>query len=384
MTSPQTTTQVANKLIPFARLAYAAAHVVTTPDYKFDPEKSASIEDIDWNRTLEFRRYLWSLGLGVAEAMDTAQRSLLGWEIASELIHRTLADAKAHRTEVAWTETIAGAGTDGISTAEPTLTQLIDEYVRQGEFIQSRGGTLMLLATPHLPRMRASESQYAEVYREVSRQLEPQLFVHWLGPMFAANLAGYFPGNSFWRIMHENAGRMRGVKLSMLDDQMEIDMRRRLRADAQIVLTGDDFNYAALVKGDASIDGEPRITISNRSFPAGDFSHALLGIFDAIAPLASDALGALSRGDIAGYDKLMNPTLSLARLIFEPPTENYKAGVVFLAYLNGHQDHFTLLGGLESARTKEHYAKVLRLAEFCGVLRDPDDARRRAEKILNH
>lgn len=366
-----------------ARLAYAAAHVVTTPDYRGDDSRPIAPSDIDWDRTLAYRRYLWSLGLGVAEAMDTAQRNLLGWKIASELIYRTLTDAKAKRSELHWTETIAGAGTDGLTKNDPTMAELIDEYVRQGAYIQSHGGTVMLLATPHMPRLYPSESQYAELYREVSRQLEPPIFLHWLGPMFAANLAGYFPGSSFWRIMSENTGRIRGVKLSMLDEAMELDMRRRLRANEQIVLTGDDFNYANLIRGDGSATGEPAIEIKGRRFPTGDFSHALLGIFDAIAPVAARALDRLSKKDADAYSRLMDPTIPLARLIFEAPTENYKAGVVFLAYLNGHQDHFTLLGGLERRRSPEHYREVLRLAEDCGVLHDPKEAHRRAAAVLS-
>lgn len=360
------------------RIAYAAAHVVR----KKDADAERPIRDqIDWDATIAFRRHLWSLGLGVAEAMDTAQRSLLGWGAASELIERTLGEANATRKNYAWPEVIAGAGTDGLETQTPSLAQIIDEYVRQGAFIQSRGGTVILLATPLMPRLFPREEDYVEVYRRVADQLRPPVFVHWLGEMFAANLRGYFPGDSFTRIMEENAGRIAGVKLSLLDEQREVEIRRRLRANGQIVLTGDDYNYSRLILGEGGRGGAPFIRLGGKDFPTGDFSHALLGIFDAIAPVASRALDHLTRGETEKYSELMDATIPLARLIFEPPTENYKAGVVFLAYLNGHQDHFTMLGGLEKARSRAHYEEIARLAGECGVIADRGEARRRMEAI---
>ncbi|MBI1784594.1 DUF993 family protein [Candidatus Sumerlaeota bacterium] len=363
-----------------SRAAFAAAHIVAKLGVS---DKLPPPEQIDWDSTLAFRRYLWSLGLGVAEAMDTAQRSLLGWEAASELIARTLAEARSGAESYPWPEVIAGAGTDGISPqSNPTFSQLVDEYVRQAQFIQSRGGTVMLLSSPFIPRLFPGSSRYVELYTEVTRQLDGPLFIHWLGPMFAPELEGYFPENSFWTIMDSNAEKIAGVKVSLLDESLETQIRLRLLPNRQIVLTGDDYHYPSLILGKpAALDGPP-IRIGSREFPIGDFSHALLGIFDAIAPVAAKALEHLALGDQAAYLSLMNGTRALAELIFQFPTYLYKAGVVFLAYLNGHQDHFSLLGGLHQARPIEHYIQVFRLAAACGALRDPPEARRRMLHIL--
>ena len=356
-----------------SRLAYAAAHVAIKPVY--DARESAGDQDllnaIDWEATLAFRRYLWSLGLGVAEAMDTAQRSSLGWSVASELIARTLEAARAGSRAGKWTETIAGAGTDGLTAEESTIGELASEYIRQGRFIQERGGTVMLLASPVAARCLSGPSQYVQLYTEVCRELDGPIFLHWLGPMFDSRLEGYFPGESLFQIMERNAGVIRGVKLSLLDDAFELETRRRLRPSGQVVLTGDDYHYSKLILGEGTAAGERTLDIGGHEFPIGDFSHALLGAFDAIAPVAAKALQCLARGDEAGYTNLMAPTELLSRKIFEPPTECYKAGVVLLAYLNGHQDHFGLLDGLERRRSPEHYLEVFKLANRCGALRDP-------------
>ncbi len=378
-----------------SRLAYAAAHVVVRKDKSREAEgkgKSAA-ETIDWGATLNFRKHLWGLGFGVAEAMDTAQRDLLGWDAASELIALTLAEACDSRKwgQAAaslqpvpiFAEVIAGAGTDGLPNAKPeSLSQVISEYVHQGEFIQSRGGTVILLASPLMPKWFGRAEDYIELYTQVSRLLDPPLFVHWLGEMFAPSLAGYFPDDSFFRIMDANADRIRGVKISLLDKNFEIEARRRLRPNGQIVLTGDDFHYPELILGDGSAGGGEIFEVHGRQFPIGDFSHALLGIFDPIAPVAAEALRALDAGNIQRYSDLMEKTRPLALKLFEPPTSCNKAGVVFLAYLNGHQDHFALLGELERKRDKSHYAEILQLAEQAGVLTDLAEARRRFHALV--
>lgn len=394
------------------RLAYAAAHVVRRAGVAGDSRDP--LEAIDWPATLAFRHRLWSLGFGVAEAMDTAQRDVLGWRAASELLDRTLADARRlereHDQAVAaspggvhpprpWPEVMGGAGVDGLPPGEPTFAALVDEYVRQGTFIQERGGSVILLANAWMPRLFPEPARYAELYREVARQLRPPLFVHWLGEMFAPALAGYFPDDSFFRVMEENADRIRGVKLSLLDEAFEISARRRLRPFGQVVLTGDDYNYPRLILGEgepgasgwASNDsngssGDPNpattLEIRGRSFPAGDFSHALLGVFDAIAPVAARALNDLARGDVAGYRRLMEGTEPLGRALFEPPTSRYKAGVIFLAWLNGFQDRFAALGDLHLERSPEHYVRVFELAANCGALLDPASARERMLRFL--
>lgn len=361
-----------------ARLAYAAAHVVTKPEMPvgFTGRGTELAQWIDWDRTMAFRRYLWSLGLGVAEAMDTAQRNQIGWDIAAELLDRTLAEAR--KGDFAWPEVMGGAGTDGLAaTDKPTLSAMVDEVVRQANFIQSRGGSVILLATPLMPKHFPRDADYVEFYSQIARQLKPPVFLHWLGEMFLADLKGYFPGNSFYEIMDRNAGVIKGVKLSLLDDAMEIEMRGRLRENSQIVLTGDDYHYTDLIVGDGTTGGSPYLEVHGRKFPTGDFSHALLGIFDAIAPAASRALGLLAGGDAEGCRRMMGATEELARVIFEPPTQFYKAGVVFLAYLNGHQDHFALIGGLERERSHEHYSQVYELAKVAGVLCDANEAERR-------
>jgi len=368
-----------------ARLAYAAAHIAVKPGYDAlaSGGESDLLDAIDWDATLAFRRYLWSLGLGVAEAMDTAQRSSLGWSVASELIERTLEAARAGSDAGQWTETIAGAGTDGLIGEEATISELALEYIRQGRFIQERGGTVMLLASPIVARCLSDESQFVQLYTEACYGLDSPVFIHWLGPMFDSRLEGYFPGESFFEIMERNAGVVRGVKLSLLDDAFEIQVRRRLQPFGQVVLTGDDYHYTNLIAGEGPDGGEQTLDIGGREFPIGDFSHALLGAFDAIAPVAAKALQCLALGDGAGYKKLMAPTEPLSRKIFEPPTECYKAGVALLAYLNGHQNHFGLIDALERQRSPEHYLEIFKLANACGALRDPAAAAKRFAAVLD-
>ena len=129
--------------------------------------------------------------------------------------------------------------------------------------------------------------------------------------------------------------------------------------------TGDDLNYAELIAGDEL-----------------GYSDALLGIFDAIAPAAAAALGALARGDTTSFHEILNQTVPLSRHIFKAPTRFYKTGVVFMAYLNGLQNHFTMVGGQESTRSTVHLAELFRLADAAGLLADPDTASARMRTVM--
>lgn len=362
--------------VRFNRLAYAAAHVVAKR-VAGDPPKSV-LDAVDWDATLRFRRYLWSQGLGIAEAMDTAQRELLGWEASAHLLDQTLRAAAGQPDR----RVIGGAGTDSLTTADPTLAQIIDAYAFQAEYIHARGGRVILFPTAHLPRRFPDPRSYVDVYRNVSRQVSKPVFVHWLGDMFAPALRGYFPGTSFWDLMADNP-QILGVKLSLLDQAAETSIRARLAGQGQIVLTGDDFNFPALIRGSERQLSPGAFTFEGERYPLGDYSHALLGIFDGIAPVASAALAHLAKGEYADYERLMAPTAPLSRHIFGNPTPYYKAGLVFLAYLNGHQEHFHLLGDLERARDILYYSELFRLAHGAGVLSNPLEAYGRFRPILN-
>jgi hypothetical protein len=197
------------------------------------------------------------------------------------------------------------------------------------------------------------------------------VIIHWLGDMFDPALAGYWGSadldsamGTAVAIINDNAAKVDGVKISLLDKDREIAMRRRLKQGV-LMCTGDDFNYAELIAGDEQ-----------------GFSHALLGIFDSIAPAASAALTQLAGGDVEAFREILAPTVPLSRHIFRAPTRFYKTGVVFMAYLNGHQDHFTLVGGQESARSTLHLAELFRLADAAGLLRDPEQAISRMRAVL--
>lgn len=361
---------------PFNRIVYAAAHVVALPTRDTHPPRLA--DAIDWDATLRFRHHLWSLGFGIAEAMDTAQREVLGWDTSAQLLDMTLrAAAKQPGRRV-----IGGAGTDHLTAAAPSLAQIIDAYVFQAEYIHARGGRVILFPTALLPQRYPEPRHYVEVYRSVSRQVSKPVFVHWLGDMFAPPLKGYFPGTSFWDLMADNP-QILGVKLSLLDQALEESIRARLAGQGQIVLTGDDFHFPALIRGRERKLASAHFEYEGTRYPLDDYSHALLGIFDGIAPVASRALVCLAAADGAGYERLMAPTVPLSRHIFRDPTRFYKAGLVFLAYLNGHQDHFHLLDSLERERDILHYAELFRLAHGAGVLNDPPDAYARFRPILD-
>jgi Protein of unknown function (DUF993) len=361
----------------FDRIAYAAAHIVAQPPGSGAPRDPRDPGAVDWEATLRFREHLWRLGFGIAEAMDTAQREVLGWENAARLLAMTLAAAKA----VPGRLVLGGAGTDHLATATPSLTQLIDAYVLQAETIHAQGGRAILFPTAHLPARFPQPEHYVTVYRAVSEQVSRPVFVHWLGEMFAPALAGYFPQDSFWRIMADNP-KLLGVKVSLLEQAREEEMRRRLGRQGQVVLTGDDFNYPPLILGTPKPLAEGALEFEGRTYPLGDHSHALLGIFDGIAPVASRALAALAAGDAAACERLLAPTVPLARKVFGAPTRFYKAGLVLLAYLNGHQAHFHLLEDLERERDPQHCVELFKLADRAGALADPAAACERLQPLL--
>src|SRR5437879_4995277 len=347
------------------RVAFSAAHVVADPLAALDPWLTAAI---DWDRTIAFREHIWELGLGVAEAMDTAQRGMgLDWPTSLELITRSVAAAKRRGALV-----FSGAGTDHLAVEDAkTIDDVIRAYEEQISAVEKVGGRIILMASRALAKLGRNADDYAKVYDHVLSQVREPVIIHWLGDMFDPALTGYWGTNDLDKamdtavaIINGNAAKIDGVKVSLLDKQREIDMRRRL--DKRIKMyTGDDFNYAELIAG----DGE-------------GFSHALLGIFDAIAPAASYALSRLAAGDEAGFHDVLGPTVPLSRHIFKAPTRFYKTGVVFMAYLNGHQDHFTMVGGQESTRSTLHLAELFRLADKAGLLANPELATRRLKAVL--
>jgi hypothetical protein len=347
---------------PFNRAVFAAAHVVADPLADVDPWLSPAV---DWDRTLAFRRYLWSLGLGVAEAMDTAQRGMgLDWPMALELARQTAASAEG--------PFVCGCGTDQLDpSAARSLDDVIAAYEEQMEAIEALGGRIVLMASRALARVAPDSDAYARVYKRLLRQAKQPVVLHWLGPMFDPELAGYWGCANFQPAMEvvlgiiaANRDKVDGIKVSLLDASREISMRSRLPRGVRMY-TGDDFNYVGLIEG----DGEHH-------------SDALLGAFAAAAPAASAALARLEAGDVAGYRSILTPTEPLSRHIFAAPTRFYKTGVVLLAYLNSHQDHFTMVGGLESARSTLHLADIFRLADRANLLVDPDIAISRMKAVL--
>jgi hypothetical protein len=351
---------------PFNRVAYAAAHVVADPLAEQDPWLDAKI---DWERTIAFRQHLWSLGLGVAEAMDTAQRGMgLDWPTSLELIRRSLDAAE----DVPGALIASGAGTDHLEAGPGiTIDQVIRAYEEQCAAIEKLGGQIILMASRALTKAARSPDDYAKVYGRILGQVKQPVIIHWLGEMFDPALAGYWGNADHYKAMDTavgviaaNAAKVDGVKVSLLDKEKEIALRRRLPKGVRMY-TGDDFNYAELIAGDAQ-----------------GYSDALLGIFDAIAPAAAAAFGALTRGDAKTFHDILAPTVPLSRHIFKAPTRFYKTGVVFMAYLNGLQDHFTMVGGQESARSTLHLAELFRLADAAGLLLDPGQAAARMRRAL--
>jgi hypothetical protein len=348
---------------PRTRIAFAAAHVVGDPLAPGDPDGPAQL---DWDATLAFRRHLWSHGFRVAEAMDTAQRGMgLDWPATQELIRRSVAEAKAVGGGIA-----AGAGTDHLAPGAD-LGQVRRAYEEQCAFVEGAGAQVILMASRALAAAATAPDNYAEIYGAILGGLREPAILHWLGPMFDPALEGYWgdgdldtAAETMLAIIAANRGKVDGVKVSLLDHERELALRRRL-PDGVRLYTGDDFNYPELIRGDEQ-----------------GHSDALLGIFDAIAPAAAAALAALDAGDGDRYDAILAPTVPLARQIFATPTYHYKTGIVFLAYLNDHQRHFRMVGGRESARSITHLAELFALADRAGLLRDPDVAAARMRGVL--
>jgi len=350
---------------PESRVAYAAAHVVCDPLADNNPTLDA---DLDWDATLAYRRHLWSLGFSVAEAMDTAQRGMgLGWEMSQILIRRSLAEARAEGAEIA-----CGAGTDHLEPSEETTLQDVKSaYEEQCALVEGEGGRVILMASRALAACAESPEDYAEVYGSILSQVSSPVIVHWLGEMFDPALSGYWGHRDLdaatdvcLSIIRDHTEKVDGIKVSLLDAGREVEIRRSLPEGVRMY-TGDDFNYPDLIRGDDE-----------------GFSHALLGIFDAIAPAASAALQALDAGDTDRYEAILAPTVPLSRHIFASPTRYYKTGVVFLAYLGGHQQHFRMVGGQESSRSIVHLAKLFVLADEAGLLPDPDLSSERMRRVL--
>lgn len=348
---------------PFTRVALAAAHVVADPFSTREPWLEPAI---DWDATLAYRRHLWSWGMGVAEAMDTAQRGMgLDWPSSLELIGRTLDAAR----DVKGAQVFCGAGTDHVAQAD--LAGVIAAYEEQCAAIEKLGGRLILMASRALAAAARSPEDYGRVYDRILGQVKAPVIIHWLGEMFDPALEGYWGAADHAAAMDvcldvigRNAAKVDGIKISLLDKDKETAMRRRLPSGVRMY-TGDDFNFAELIEGDAE-----------------GHSDALLGIFDAIAPAACAALQALAAGERAAYHELLAPTVPLSRHIFRAPTRFYKTGVVFMAWLNGHQEHFVMVGGQQSARHVLHLSELFRLADAAGLLADPALACARMKQLL--
>ncbi|MFF0405808.1 dihydrodipicolinate synthase family protein [[Kitasatospora] papulosa] len=346
-----------------SRTVFSAAHVVADPYADISPDDPVAV---DWDATLAFRRHLWSHGLGVAEAMDTAQRGMgLDWAGAAELIRRSAAEAKSVGGRIA-----CGVGTDQL-TGPATLPEVRAAYEEQLALVEESGAQAILMASRALAAAANSPEDYLETYAHLLRQATEPVVLHWLGPMFDPALEGYWGSadldaatDTFLKVIAEHPDKVDGIKISLLDAEREIDVRRRLPSGVRCY-TGDDFNYPELIAGDDR-----------------GFSHALLGIFDPLGPLAAHAVRVLDTGDVQGFRDLLDPTVELSRHLFEAPTRFYKTGVVFLAWLAGHQDHFTMVGGLQSARSLPHLAKAYELADRLGLFPDPELAESRMRALL--
>ena len=359
--------------VKFNRIAYSAAHVVADPLAAIDPWVNCAI---DWDTTIAYRRHLWSLGLGVAEAMDTAQRGMgLDWPTSLELIRRSLEAAK----DVPGALVASGCGTDHLVLENvKTVDEVIAGYEEQMAAIEKLGGKLIVMASRALARVAKSPADYERVYDRILSQARQPVVLHWLGDMFDPALAGYWGSSNLEKAMDTALGiinahpdKVDGIKISLLDKDKEIAMRRRLPAGVRMY-TGDDFNYAELIAG----DGFGKEAMHGQS-------DALLGIFDAIAPAASAALGELAQGNVEKFHAILGPTVPLSRHIFAAPTRFYKTGVVFMAWLNGHQKHFTMVGGQQSTRSLQHFAELFRLADAANLLEHPELAAQRMKTLLS-
>ncbi|MGW0552679.1 dihydrodipicolinate synthase family protein [Streptomyces sp. NPDC002926] len=347
-----------------SRTVFSAAHVVADP---YADTSWGSPAAVDWDATLAFRRHLWAHGLGVAEAMDTAQRGMgLDWAGAAELIRRSAAEAKAVGGAIA-----CGAGTDQL-TGPADLMAVRAAYEEQLALVEETGARAILMASRALAAAARTPDDYLDLYSHLLRQVSEPVILHWLGPMFDPALGGYWGSpdldaatSVLLDVIHAHPDKIDGIKISLLDARREIDLRRRLPEGVRCY-TGDDFNYPELIAGDDR-----------------GFSHALLGIFDPLGPLAAHAVRALDTGDVCGFRERLDPTVGLSRHLFQPPTRFYKTGVVLLAWLAGHQSHFTMVGGLQSARSLPHLCRAYELADGLGLFPDPVLAQSRMKSLLN-
>ncbi|MQY32348.1 hypothetical protein SRB17_02960 [Streptomyces sp. RB17] len=361
---PRTEPLVLSPGTPFTcRTVFSAAHVVADPYADVSPDSSAAV---DWDATLAFRRHLWSHGLGVAEAMDTAQRGMgLDWAGAAELISRSAAEARGVGGRIA-----CGVGTDQI--ADGSLSEIRAAYEEQLAVVEEAGAQPILMASRALAAAASGPEEYLEIYGHLLRQSAEPVILHWLGPMFDPALEGYWGSadldaatETFLEVIAAHPDKVDGIKVSLLDAGREIDLRRRLPHGVRCY-TGDDFHYPELIAGDGQ-----------------GFSHALLGIFDPLGPLAAEAVRLLDTADTAGFRELLDPTVELSRHLFQAPTRFYKTGVVLLAWLAGHQSHFTMVGGLQSARSLPHLARAYELADGLGLFPDPELAEERMKTLLS-
>jgi hypothetical protein len=348
---------------PASRRVYAAAHVASVD----------SGDLVDWESTLRFREHLWAHGFAVAEAMDTAQRGMgLSWGLARELIASTAERAAAHRRAGRFADVACGAGTDHLAAdTSHSIAQIIAAYEAQVGYVQSAGTGVILMASRALAAAARGPRDYLDVYGALLKQASQPVILHWLGEAFDPALRGYWGGADFesaaatvLELIDRAGDHIDGIKLSVLDAAQEISLRRRLPAGIRLY-TGDDFGYADLIRGDDT-----------------GHSDALLGAFAAVTGPAAAALHALDAGDLAGYEGAIGPTVPLSRLIFEPPTYNYKTGVAFLAWLNGLQPRFSMLDGFERRRPAGHLIRVFELAAAAGALTDPDLAVSRMSAFL--
>jgi Protein of unknown function (DUF993) len=347
-----------------SRAVFAAAHVVADP--MAEVSFGGGPARLDWDATLAFRHHLWSHGLGVAEAMDTAQRGMgLDWVGAAELIRRSAAEAKAAGGAI-----VCGAGTDQLERAG-SLAEVVAAYEEQLAVVEGAGARAVLMASRGLAAVAEGPEAYLEVYGRLLGQVSRPVVLHWLGPMFDPALTGYWGSTdldtatrTLLDVIAAHPGKVDGVKISLLDAGREVDLRRRLPAGVRCY-TGDDFHYPELIEGDDE-----------------GFSHALLGVFDPLAATASAAVRELDRGDAKAMRALLDPTVELARHLFGHPTRYYKTGVVLLAWLSGHQEHFHMAGGLQSARSVPHLARAYRLADELGLFPDPELAEHRIRGLL--
>ncbi|MFF0423648.1 dihydrodipicolinate synthase family protein [Streptomyces sp. NPDC004520] len=346
-----------------SRTVFSAAHVVADPYADTTPDSPAAV---DWDATLAFRRHLWSHGLGVAEAMDTAQRGMgLDWAGAAELIRRSAAEARAVGGRIA-----CGVGTDQL-TGPATLAEIRTAYEEQLAVVEESGARAVLMASRALAAAAKGPEDYLDLYGHLLRQAGDPVILHWLGPMFDPALDGYWGSpdldaatETFLDVIAAHPDKVDGIKVSLLDARREVALRRRLPEGVRCY-TGDDFHYPELIAGDEQ-----------------GFSHALLGVFDPLGPLAAEAVRTLDTGDTDGFREILDPTVALSRHLFQPPTRFYKTGVVFLAWLAGHQDHFTMVGGLQSARSLPHLARAYELADGLGLFPDPARAESRMRSLL--